>query len=193
MKRPFEAYALRGMGTEKPLVDNLLHSFNSLGDTTMQTDPTPEHGWLMRLAGDWTYAAACPGNESKETPPWTESVRPMGDLWVVARGGGKMPDGSTADTLMTLGYDPARQRFVGTWAGSMAAYLWVYEGTLDESGTTLTLDTEGPNFMANDGSMTRFQDIITLTPDGQRSFTARMLGADGAWTTIMTADYHRTA
>lgn len=159
----------------------------------MKTEPTAEHGWLMRLVGDWAYTSDCPDFESKNTPPWTETVRPMGSLWIVAQGRGEMPDGTIADTQMTLGYDPARQRFVGTWAGSMAAYLWVYEGTLDDSGTTLTLETEGPNFMANDGTMTRFQDIITLTPEGQRTFTARMLGADGAWITIMTADYRRTA
>lgn len=159
----------------------------------MKTEPTEEHGWLMRLVGEWSYTSDCPAMESKNTPPWSETVRPLGALWVTAQGRGDMPDGSPAQTQMTLGYDPVKQRFVGTWAGSMAAYLWVYEGTLDDSGTVLTLDTEGPDFMAGDGRMTRYQDIITLTADGQRSFTARVLGADGAWTTIMTADYRRIA
>ena len=48
-----------------------------------------------------------------------------------------MPGGGTATTMMTLGDDPQKKRFVGTWVGSMMTYLSVYDGELDaaESST----------------------------------------------------------
>ena len=42
-----------------------------------------------------------------------------------------MPDGGPATMIMTLGYDPAKKRFVGTFIGSMMTNLWVYEGELE--------------------------------------------------------------
>jgi hypothetical protein len=39
-------------------------------------------------------------------------------VWVLAEGEGGMAGGIAATTLMTLGYDPAEGRFVGTWIGS---------------------------------------------------------------------------
>jgi len=41
--------------------------------------------------------------------------------------------------MMTLGYDPQKKRYLGTWIGSMMSHLWVYEVELDASGSVLTL------------------------------------------------------
>ena len=49
-------------------------------------------------------------------------------------------------------YDPQKQRFVGTWIGSMMTYLWVYEGTLDATEKVLTLNAEGPS-MGTEGKL----------------------------------------
>lgn len=95
-------------------------------------------------------------------------------------------------TLMTLGYDPQRQRYVGTWIGSLVPHLWVYDGALDATGTALTLDTEGPA-MAGEGQTVRCQDVITLEPDGQRALTTRILGDDGERRWAMTVRYRRAA
>lgn len=53
----------------------------------------------------------------------------------MCEGLGEMPGGGIATTMMTLGYDPARKWFVGTFIGSMMTHMWVY------AGTVLTLDT----------------------------------------------------
>jgi Protein of unknown function (DUF1579) len=52
-----------------------------------------------------------------------ESVRSFGSLWVVAEGQGEMPGCGPARTMMTLGYDPQRQRYVGTFIVSMMTHL----------------------------------------------------------------------
>ena len=92
--------------------------------------------------------------------------------------------------IITLGYDPERKRFVGTWVGSMMTHLWVYEGALDDAGKVLTLNADGPSMTGN-GKMTKYQDIIELKGDDCHILTARMLGDDGKWSEIMTAEYRR--
>jgi hypothetical protein len=120
----------------------------------------------------------------------TEHVRSLGDLWVVAEGHGQMPGAGPATTLMTLGYDPQMKRVVGTWVGSMMTHMWVYQAELDPAGAVLALNSEGPS-MADDGTTSRYQDIIEFKSDDHRVFTARVQGADGQWNSFMTMDYRR--
>jgi hypothetical protein len=159
----------------------------------MQPDPQKEHHWLQKLVGEWAYEHQC--SMGPDQPPakctGTETVRSIGGLWVVCEGRGDMPGGGTATTLMTLGYDPAKKRYVGTFLGSMMTHLWLYDGSLDPAGKVLTLDTEGPSFAA-EGKMTRYQDVIAFQSDDHRTLSSRMLGDDGKWHSFMTANYRRT-
>jgi hypothetical protein len=120
----------------------------------------------------------------------TESVRSIGGLWIVAEGQGEMPGGGTATSMMTLGYDPQKQRYLGTWIGSMMTHLWRYEGTLDAAEKVLTLDTEGPDMTAK-GKMAKFRDVIEFKSDDHRVLTSHTLGEDGKWCHFMTPHYRR--
>ena len=91
---------------------------------------------------------------------------------------------------MTLGFDPQTKRFVGTFIASAMTHLWPYRGSLDASGTTLTLDSEGPSF-SGDGTMAKYQDIIEFVTKDHRTLTARVQSADGSWQQFMTAHYRR--
>jgi hypothetical protein len=157
----------------------------------MKAEPQKEHQWLQKLVGDWTYETEAPdesGQTAKSTG--TETVRSIGGLWVQAEGNGNMPNGKPATTLMTLGYDLQKRRFVGSWIGSMMAYLWVYTGELDGAERVLTLSSEGPS-MAGDGTISQYQDAIELTSNDQRTLTARVRTADGKWQEIMKVEYRR--
>jgi hypothetical protein len=155
----------------------------------MQSEPQKEHEWLQKLVGDWTSEAECSMGPDKppETFKGTESVRSLGGLWAVCEG---LPGGGTATTIMTLGYDPAKGKYVGTFVGSMMTHMWLYEGGLDESGKVLTLDTVGPSF-AGDGTMAKYKDVIEFKSDDHRVLTSQVLGDDGKWTRFMTANYRR--
>ena len=156
----------------------------------MQVEPQQEHLWLQQLLGDWTSemeASMAPG-EPPQTFKGTETIRSIGGLWTIAEGQGEMPGGGTAKTIMTLGYDPAKKRFVGTFIGSMMTHMWVYEGEL--VGNVLTLNTEGPSFTA-EGQMVKYQDIIELKSNGDRLLSSQTLGDDGTWTHFMTVTYRR--
>ncbi len=158
----------------------------------MFATPQKEHAWLQQLVGDWTFESECAGEPGKPSEKFrgTEKVKGLGGLWIVGEGEGEMPGGGTGQMMITLGFDPKRNRFVGTWVGSMMANLWVYEGELDASGHILTLHAEGPS-CSGDGTLAKYQDQIELKNPDHRILTSRTLGPDGTWTQFMTAQYHR--
>jgi len=159
----------------------------------MHCEPQREHHWLQRFVGEWTYESDCsmgPGQPSAKFKG-SEKARSVGGLWVICDGQGEMPGGGMATMMMTLGYDPVKKRFVGTWIGSMMANLWVYDGSLDAAERVLTLNAEGPTFAA-DGKTAKYQDIIEFISNDHRVLTSRTPDENGNWVEFMKAHYHRT-
>jgi hypothetical protein len=161
-------------------------------ESTMQPAPQKEHRWLQKLIGEWTFEGEATMEPGKPPEKFTgaESVRSLGSLWILAEGEGECPGGGPATTMMALGYDPQKKRYVGTWIGSMMTHLWVYDGALDAAGKVLTLHTEGPN-MAAEGKMAKFKDVLEFKGDDRRVLTSHMRGDDGKWHGFMTATYRR--
>jgi hypothetical protein len=151
--------------------------------------PQKAHRWLEKFVGEWDVVGE--GKMAPEGTPekfqGTEHVRSLGGLWILAEG--EMPGSDAVTTNMTLGYDPHRKRFVGTFVASMMTHLWLYEGALDERERVLTLETEGPNMSS--GKMAKYRDVHEFRTDDHRVLTALMLGEDGTWHEIMRADYRR--
>lgn len=158
----------------------------------MKVEPQKEHEWLQKLVGEWTYDSECSVEPGKPPEKFSgsESVRSLGGLWILCEGRGEMPGGGLATTLMTLGYDPNRKQYVGTWVGSMMTHLWIYEGLLDAEEKVLTLSAEGPNCM-NEGKTAKYRDVIAVKSPDHRVLTPLMLGDDGEWRPLMTANYRR--
>jgi hypothetical protein len=158
----------------------------------MQAEPQKEHQWLEKLVGEWTseMEASMAPDKPPEKFVGTDSGRSIGGVWVALEGRGPMPGGGTAITIMTLGYDPTKKKYVGTFIGSMMTYLWVYEGELDASGKKLVLNAEGPHFVEA-GKMAKYRDTIEFLSDDHRTLTSHMLGDDGQWNHFMTAHYRR--
>lgn len=151
----------------------------------------PQHEWLQQLVGEWDVdceATMEPGAEPMLLES-TESVRPFGGLWVLAEGEATF-GGEEFSTMMTLGYDPAQERFVGTWIDTVQAYMWHYAGTLDETGKVLTLSTRGPSF-DDTTDMADYRDAITVAGPDRRILTSSVKQDDGTWLTFMRAEYTR--
>jgi Protein of unknown function (DUF1579) len=161
-------------------------------EQAMQTEPQKEHQWLQQLVGEWTYEteAKMGADEPPEKATGTESVRSLNGLWILAEGQGEMPGCGAATTIMTIGYDPHKQRFVGTWVGSMMSYLWVYDGEMDASEKMLTLNSDGPS-MSGEEKIAKYKDVISFNSDDHRVTTSHVLGDDGQWHQFMTAHYRR--
>lgn len=160
----------------------------------MKVEPQKEHQWLQRLVGEWAceIEAIMGPDQPPSTSTSTQSTRSIGGVWIQGEGKCGMPDGPPGTTFLTLGYDPARQRFVGTFIGSMMTNLWLYEGTLDAAEKVLTLDTEGPSF-TDPTRKTKYQDIIEVLSDDHHTLSSQALGDDGKWVRFMTAHYRRVA
>jgi hypothetical protein len=159
-----------------------------MSEAAMQVELTKEHQWLAQLVGEWSseMEAAMSPDGPTETHKSTERVRSLGGAWVVLEG----DMGGDHQTIMTLGYDPAKGRFVGSFVGSMMTNQWVYEGELDETGNTLVLSTNGPS-AAGDGSYTDYRDTMEIRGPDHRILSSSYRGPDGEWKHFMTAHYRR--
>ena len=164
-------------------------------DHCMPAGPQKEHEWLQKLVGEWTYETEMPMGPDQPVQKFqgTERVRSIGGLWVVGEGQGEMPGGGPATMIVTIGYDPQKKSYVGTWVGSMMTTLWIYNGTLDAAEKVLTLAADGPKMTAEgpgEGTA-KYQDVIEFESDDRRTLTSRILGDDGEWQQIMKAHYRR--
>jgi len=159
----------------------------------MHVEPQIEHRWLENLLGDWTVEAEMEMGPDKprETSAGKESVRQLGDLWVLCDIESSLPGGGTMLSQMTIGYDPQAKAFVGTFVSTCMAYLWVYHsGTLDDAGKVLTLNATGPSFTGE--GMSQYQDVIEIVDDDHRILHALMLDENEVWQEFMTTRYTRT-
>lgn len=157
----------------------------------MFAKPQAEHAWLQKLVGDWNTEGECQMGPDKPTMKTTgyASASSLGGLWILVESGGKSPEGDDWKCLMTLGYDPEKQRYIGTFVGGMMTHMWHYEGTVDASGRRLVLDTEGPNF--DEGGTSPYQDIVEWVDDDHWILKSQIKTADGNWKPFMESHHRR--
>jgi Protein of unknown function (DUF1579) len=153
--------------------------------------PLKEHDWLKQLAGEWETEAEMVMEPGKPTVKFTgtETARTLGGFWLV--GEHKIsPMGTPVTGVMTVGYDAAKKKYVGTWVCSVDGHLWHYEGTVDSAGKVLTLNTEGPD-MTNPGKTCKMRDVLEVKDPDHVVLTSQMQTADGKWVQFMTMNKKR--
>lgn len=154
-------------------------------------EPAKNHEWLKQLVGEWDTQCNI-YMQPDQTPTessGTDTVRALGDQWVVAELNTTMM-GAPYTGMLSLGYDSQKQHFHGTWIDSFGCQLWVYKGTLNDAGDTLTLETEGPNMESPDKTA-RYKEVIQITGKDSRTFTSSTESDDGTWKKILTIEYRR--
>lgn len=152
-------------------------------------EPTEQHRWLQALEGDWTWESDSVPSDPKCIWNGTERVSGYGDLWTVFESEG-VTDGRTHTSRITLGFDPAKDRFVGCFLSSMMASFWPYEGQLDPDGRTLRLRARGPRFDGQPGEAL-YEDVFEVVSPDERRLRGTVQGDDGSWTEFMVTTYRR--
>lgn len=151
--------------------------------------PQKEHEWLQQLAGEWDTESeifSAPGQPPAKAKG-SESARMIGGFWSLSETKGDF--GGPFTGILTLGYDPEKKEYIGTWVDSVTSRMWHYQGTLDAAGKILSLDTEGPD-MEHPGTMAKFRETIEIKDKDHKVFTS-MMEKDGKWITFLTARYER--
>jgi hypothetical protein len=153
--------------------------------------PAAEHKLLEQFAGEWTGECQIemPGQEPI-TCTAAETTRMMGGLWLVATGKGEMPDGQTGESMITLGYDPKKKSYVGTFVCSVQDYMWEYTGKFDASGKKLILSTEGPS-MLDPTKTAKYEEVLETVDANHKTFTSSIQLPDGKWQELVKMTYTR--
>lgn len=153
-------------------------------------EPTDQHRWLERLIGDWTVE----GRAIPDAPEWrstgAETVSAFGAPWIVMDGEYRMGEAAPQRSRITLGYDPARQLFVGGFISTHMASFWPYEGVLEDDGRVLRLKSRGARMDGQPGEAV-YEDVIAIVSPDERTLTGRVQNDDGGWTDFMTTTYRR--
>ncbi len=108
--------------------------------------PTIEHIRLARAVGTWdaTMKTYVQGPDAEPiVSQGTEVVKLMpGGLWLQTEYDGKIGEIPFHAVSLT-GYDPKKDKYVGTWVDSMSPTLLVTEGDFDTKTKSLTMNAKG--------------------------------------------------
>ena len=153
--------------------------------------PTEEHKWLTKFEGTWDLVSEA--SMGPDQPPvqskGTLVTRMLGEYWIVAEMDAEFM-GTKIGAFQTIGYDSEKKKFIGTWIDTTGSYMWQYEGSLDDGGNTLTLNAEGPNWMAG-GDLTNFRDVYEFKSDDHYELRSSMQTPDGQWVEFMKGEARR--
>lgn len=153
--------------------------------------PTKEHEWLQQFVGEWesTSEATTGPGQPTQTCTGTMKAKMLGGFWLIGEVESNMP-GMKIQAVQTIGYDPEKKKYIGSWVDSAFNHQWKYEGSVDETGKILTLQAEGPSF-AEPGKTAQFRDIYEFKSKDHIVATSQMQ-IEGVWVTFMTGQVTRS-
>lgn len=157
--------------------------------------PTEEHLALKEDEGFWdaVIKTSMPGPDGKTQEMESRGMefnRMMpGGLWLMSEFRGEFA-GQPFFGHGVTGYDPQKEKFVGTWVDSMTPSLMVMEGTYDEASKTTTMYSDTVD---EQGKPTRAKITEVEKDEDHRLFTLSMQGPGGKddWAKVMEISYTR--
>ena len=151
---------------------------------------TTEHEWLQQLTGEWDWVMEMPEAEPGKPPHrGIARSRMLGEVWLISDWYDDQAEAAGPSSIQTIGFDPEKGAFVGSFISAMMARQWVYEGRLQDNRTALVLEAEGPH-MQEPGKTMRYRDITHL--QGNDGYTLESEYYDGStWQHFMRARFTR--
>jgi hypothetical protein len=156
----------------------------------MFAKPQDEHRWLDQLVGKWSLQHTCKTPDGGiASTQGRMTCRSLLGMWLICESEGESGDGESWASVMTVGFDPAVGRYVGTYIGSMLASIWHYEGIMDPSGKRLPLETKGPSLVGT--GTCKYRDTIEVVSDKRWLFSSEYQNESGEWTSFMQGEHTR--
>jgi hypothetical protein len=147
-------------------------------------EPTPTHHFLRGFSGDWVSRP-----DDVHPEPIRESGTMIGDLFVQITGRATTGE-PPMEYQFTLGFDPEKDKVVGTFISNCMAMIWNYECDYDAEANTLVLYAHGPTWDGTPGPV-RYRDTLTLHADGTRTLESAMEKSEGTFERFMFSTYDR--
>ena len=141
-------------------VCGVVYAATPLAQGPMQ--PTEHHKRVLQGAGHWegTLSMYMPGMSEASATECSEVVTALGDLWTTSRFECSFM-GMPFTGSSTLGYDPKKGKYVGTWIDSMNPMLTVMEGDFDKEKNAIVMEYDMMDEMS--GGMKRMRSYTTST------------------------------
>jgi len=167
----------------------------ALGACASTPQPTPEmpeplaqHKQLQKGVGTWegTLTMFMP-DTPVEAIPAKEVVEPIGEFWTQSTFTCNFM-GMPFLGAGCMGYDPYKERYVGTWIDSMTTELAVMTGEMDLDGNTLVMRWTQRD--PDSGVPTPHRVETTFNGD---SYTSTFFHGNGSGTKVMTIEMKRAA
>jgi hypothetical protein len=151
--------------------------------------PGPEHAVLKDQAGVWdaTVESFMAPGQPPMLSKGTETGTMVGEFWLVSDFKTEMM-GMPFTGHGTLGYDPAKKKYVSSWIDSMTTTLSLGESDYDPATRTFTGWLDGLDYS---GQPTKIKAVTTWKDPTTRVFTMSLKGPDGKDMTAMRITYTR--
>ena len=126
---------------------------------------TKEHKLIVKGAGDYegTLTWSMPGMPEPMVSPCTEKVIAIGDFWTISHFEMEFM-GAPFSGSSSMGYDPERKKFIGTWIDSMSPRVTHMEGEWNDEKQAIVMEYDMYDQMA--GAMVRMRSVNHFTDDG---------------------------
>ena len=173
----------------KKIIILVIISLPSFGlSVAAQSVPLEEHKMLMMDEGVWRATMTLQQGPGQASEPIVgiETNTMIGELWSVGKFEAVI-EGAPYVGFATLGYDPAKGQYVGTWVDSSTSYITEMQGSYDAVSSTLTLfyTTAGPG-----GQVEERKNVMVYANRNTRDFDM-FLKTNGEWVKSMEILYER--
>ena len=153
---------------------------------------SPAHAELQRKAGDWTVR--CTYFMGGEADPievdGVEHGQMLGELWCNSRFEADML-GSPLRGNGSIGFDPVKEKYVGTWKDSATPFLYTFEGDFDADANVLEMS--GVNFDPVRRCPATYRSRLEFTSADQHVLELSIDVPDGAPIRVLRYEYTRKA
>ena len=180
---------LKGNPMFKTIAVFFIITFTSLGLASPSwSQALSQHEMLKMDDGKWRADITLYRGEGQPTEHYVgeETNTMVGDLWSV----GKLEidiKGSPYVGFATLGYDPIKDQYVGTWVDSASPHITEMSGTYDAASSTLILFYET---IAADGQIEERKNVMVYRDPNRREFEG-FIKKEGAWQKTTDTLYKR--